>query len=139
MIIKENGSQKSSLGAASNFTGHVRRDPVHMAELPSRLAVGNVSFDPGARTVWHTHPVGQLLIITAGCGRVGTWEGEVREVKAGDAVWFEAGEKHWHGAGETTGMSHIAISEAEDGSTVDWQEPVSDDQFAPCRGAWSSD
>lgn len=129
MKIKENGSQPSSLGPAANFTGHARRDPIHVAEAPSRLAVGTVTFDPGARTVWHTHPVGQLLVITAGCGRVGTWDGPVRPVKAGDTVWFEPGEKHWHGAGPTTAMTHIAITEAESGTAVDWLEPVTDAQF----------
>ncbi|MBN9675639.1 MULTISPECIES: (R)-mandelonitrile lyase [Salipiger] len=129
MLIKENGSQPSSLGPESNFTGHARRDPIHVADDPSRLAVGAVTFDPGARTVWHTHPVGQLLVITAGAGRVGTWGGEVREVRAGDTVWFEAGEKHWHGAGASTAMTHIAITEAVDGSAVDWLEPVSDADF----------
>ena len=130
MQIKPNGSQASSIGPVTNFTGHARRDPIHTALDPSRLAVGQVTFDPGARTVWHTHPVGQLLIITAGCGRVGTWGGEVREVKAGDSVWFEPGEKHWHGAGPTTAMSHIAVTEAENGSAVDWLEPVSDEDYA---------
>lgn len=129
MEIRQNGSQASTLGPVENFTGHARRDPIYMAQPPSRLAVGAVTFDPGARTVWHTHPVGQLLLITAGCGRVGTWNGPVREVKAGDTVWFAAGEKHWHGAGPTTAMAHIAITEAENGSAVDWLEPVTDAQF----------
>jgi len=127
--IKQNGSQASSIGPIGNFTGHARRDPIHVAASPSRLAVGAVTFDPGARTVWHTHPVGQLLVITAGCGRVGSWGGAVKEVKSGDVVWFEPGEKHWHGAGPTTGMTHIAITEAESGSAVDWLEPVTDAQF----------
>lgn len=129
MEIKQNGSQPSSIGGSENFTGHVRRDPIFTANLPSRLATGYVTFDPGARTVWHTHPFGQLLVITAGCGRVGTWEGEVRDVKAGDVIWFEAGEKHWHGASENVGMTHIAITEAENGSAVDWLEPVNDQQY----------
>ncbi len=129
MLIKENGSQASSVGPETNFTGHARRDPIHTADAPSRLAVGTVTFNAGARTVWHTHPVGQLLVITAGCGQVGTWGGEVRTVKAGDTVWFEPNEKHWHGASPTTGMTHIAITEAENGSAVDWLEPVTDEQF----------
>jgi quercetin dioxygenase-like cupin family protein len=129
MKIKENGTQASSPGPTENFTGRARRDPIHIADLPSRIAVGAVTFEPGSRTVWHTHPIGQLLVITAGAGRVGTWSGEVREVKAGDCVWFEAGEKHWHGAGLTTAMTHIAITEAENGSPVNWLEPVTDDQF----------
>jgi quercetin dioxygenase-like cupin family protein len=130
MEIRENGSQASSIGPAENFSGHARRDPIYTASAPSRLAVGTVTFAPGARTVWHTHPVGQLLVITAGCGLVGTWNGEVRQVKAGDTVWFEPGEKHWHGAGPNTGMTHIAITEAENGSAVDWLEPVTDGQFS---------
>ncbi len=129
MQIKQNGSQPSAPGPAENFTGTVRRDMSHFSDAPSRLAVGTVNFEPGARTVWHTHPVGQLLVITYGAGRVGTWDGEVREVKAGDMVWFEAGEKHWHGAGADTPMTHLAVTEAEDGSAVDWLEPVTDAQF----------
>ena len=129
MQIKQNGSQASSIGPIEHFTGHARRDPIYVAATPSRLAVGAVTFDPGARTVWHTHPVGQLLIITAGCGRVGAWGDPVKEVKTGDVVWFEPGEKHWHGAGATTGMTHIAIAEAEGGSAVVWLEPVTDAQF----------
>ena len=129
MKIKPNGSEPSSVGPASNFTGHARRDPIYTATLPSRLAVGAVTFAPGARTVWHTHPVGQLLVVTAGMGRVGTWGGPIADVRAGDFVWFEANEKHWHGAGPTTGMTHIAITEAEGGSAVDWLEPVNDAQF----------
>lgn len=130
MHIKRNGSQASSIGPVENFSGHARRDPIHTAPEPSRLAAGQVTFDPAARTVWHTHPVGQLLIITSGCGRVGTWDGDIQEVKAGDTVWFEAGEKHWHGAGPDTAMSHIAVTEVVDGSAVDWLEPVSDDQYS---------
>jgi len=129
MEITRNGSRPSDIGGPNNFTGHVRRDPILTADAPSRLATGYVTFDPGARTVWHTHPVGQLLIITAGCGRVGTWGGEVQEVKAGDVVWFAPEEKHWHGAGPDTGMTHIAVTEMEGGSAVDWLEPVTDEQF----------
>lgn len=129
MDIKRNGSQPSSLGPAENFTGHARRDPIYRAAAPSRLVAGAVTFDPAARTVWHTHPVGQLLIITAGSGRVGTWGGPVEVVNAGDAVWFPQHEKHWHGAGPTTGMTHIAIAEAENGEAVTWLEPVSEAQF----------
>jgi quercetin dioxygenase-like cupin family protein len=130
MEIKRNGSQPSSKGPAESFTGSVRRDPILTADAPSRLATGYVTFEPGARTHWHTHPVGQLLIITNGCGQVGTWDGAVEEVKAGDVVWFAPGEKHWHGAGPETAMTHIAVTEAVDGSAVAWMEPVNDDQFA---------
>ena len=129
MDIIRNGSQPSSLGGPANFTGHARRDPILTAPAPSRLACGFVTFDPGARTTWHTHPVGQLLVITAGQGRVGTWGGPVHLVSAGDFIWFAPGEKHWHGGGLTTGMTHIAITEAEGGSAVDWLEPVTDAQF----------
>lgn len=129
MEIRRNGSQASSLGAAGQFTGHVRRDPILTAPEPSKLAAGAVTFAPGARTHWHTHPVGQLLIITAGAGRVGTWAGEVQEVKAGDVVWFPPHEKHWHGAGPTTGMTHIAIVETENGVSADWLEEVTEEQY----------
>ena len=129
MDIKRNGSRPSSIGGPENFTGHVRRDPILTTDAPSRLAAGYVTFDPGARTRWHTHPVGQLLIITHGAGRVGTWAGAVEEVKAGDVVWFAPEEKHWHGAGPDTAMTHIAVTESEDGSAVEWLEPVSDDDF----------
>lgn len=129
MEIRKNGSQASSIAPPDQFTGHARRDPIMTTPAPSKMAAGAVTFAPGARTVWHTHPVGQLLIITAGVGRVGTWGGEVREVAAGDTVWFPPGEKHWHGAGPTTGMTHIAIVETENGVGVTWLEPVTDDQF----------
>lgn len=129
MDVIRNGSRPSSVGGPENFTGHARRDPIYTAAEPSRLACGYVTFAPGARTVWHTHPVGQLLIITFGSGRVGTWDGPVQEVHAGDVVWFAPGEKHWHGAGPGTGMTHVAVTEAEGGTAVDWLEPVTDEQF----------
>ena len=129
MKITRIGSQPSSIGPASNFTGHARRDPLFTAPAPSRLAGGSVTFDAGARTVWHTHPVGQILIITAGVGWVQKWGKPVEEVFPGDVVWFDPGEKHWHGASPTVGMSHIAIVEAEDGKTADWMEPVTDEQY----------
>ncbi|MBD0316744.1 MAG: cupin domain-containing protein [Nitrospiraceae bacterium] len=129
MKITRIGSQPSSIGPASNFTGHARRDPLFTAPAPSRLASGSVTFDAGARTVWHTHPVGQILIVTAGVGRVQKWGGLVEEVFPGDIVWFDPGEKHWHGSSPTVGMSHIAIVEAEGGTTTDWMEPVSDEQY----------
>ncbi len=129
MDIQQNGTRPSSLGPAENFTGHARRDPVHKAVAPSHLTAGLVTFDAGARTVWHTHPVGQLLVITAGCGRVGTWDGPVTEVKAGDTIWFAPMEKHWHGAGPTTGMTHLAVLEEENGVGVTWLEPVTPAQY----------
>lgn len=129
MQVMRNGSRPSSFGGEENFTGRARRDPIFTGNLPSRLSTGNVTFDPGARTRWHQHPVGQLLIITSGFGRVGTWDGPVHEVSAGDIVWIEANEKHWHGAGPDTAMSHIAVTEAVDGIAVEWLEPVADQHF----------
>ena len=129
MEIKRIGTQPSSLGPAANFTGHARRDPLYTASAPASLAAGSVTFDAGARTVWHTHPLGQLLVITGGAGRVQAWGGPIEEVRAGDVVWFAPGEKHWHGATATTGMSHIAIQEKLDGKAVDWLEQVSDAQY----------
>ncbi len=133
MEIIRNGSQPSSLGPEENFTGHVRRDPLFQNPAPSRMVGGLATFDAGARTVWHTHPVGQILIVTAGFGRVQTWGGPVREVGPGDIVWFSPGEKHWHGASPKCGMSHIALVESEDGKTTDWMEPVSDEEFMGTR------
>lgn len=129
MEIRRVGSQPSSQGSSDNFTGTVRRDPILTAKSPSRLATGYVTFEPGARTRWHTHPVGQLLVITFGHGRVGVWDGPVREVQNGDVIWFEPGEKHWHGAGPETAMTHIAITEAVNGEAVVWLEPVTDSQY----------
>ena len=129
MEITRNGSQHSSPGPAANFTGHARRDPLFKAPAPSRMVGGSVTFDAGARTVWHTHPLGQILIITAGVGCVQTWAGPVEEVKPGDIIWFAPGEKHWHGASPKVGMAHIALVEAENGETTDWLEPVSDSQY----------
>lgn len=133
MMIRRNGSQPSTLGPPDSFTGHVMRTPILMADAPSRLATGWVTFDPGARTRWHTHPVGQLLVITAGAGCVQKWGGPVEKVFAGDIVWFDSGEKHWHGAAPTTSMTHIAITEAENGSAVEWLEPVSDEQYVGAK------
>jgi quercetin dioxygenase-like cupin family protein len=129
MNITRNGSQASSTGPAANFTGHARRDPLFKAPAPSRMVGGAVTFDASARTVWHTHPLGQILIITAGVGCVQTWGGPVERVLPGDIIWFDAGEKHWHGASPTVGMTHIALVEASDGETTDWMEPVTDSQY----------
>jgi len=129
MEIKRVGSQPSSIGGPENFTGHVRRDPLFGAHAPSRMVGGIATFEPGARTVWHTHPVGQILIVTQGAGRVQTWGGSIEAIRVGDVVWFAPGEKHWHGAGPTTGMSHIALVEHEDGETTNWLEPVTPDQY----------
>ena len=111
------------------FTGTVRVDPLFEAADPARARGANVTFEPGARTAWHTHPLGQTLTVTSGVGLVRRWESPIEEVRPGDVVWFEPGEKHWHGASPTVAMTHIAIQEAVDGKVVDWMEQVSDDQY----------
>lgn len=123
------GSQPSVKGKTEYFTGSVRIDPLFDAAAPSRTSGGSVTFEPGARSAWHTHPAGQTLIVTAGSGWVQQWGGKVQEMKAGDVVRIPAGVKHWHGATATTGMTHIAIQEAVDGKAVDWLEQVTDDQY----------
>lgn len=130
MDIKRCGSQASAQGPATYFTGAVRVDPLHDAPDPARVSVALVTFEPGARTAWHTHPLGQTLIVTAGCGRAQRWGGPIEEIRPGDAVWFPPGEKHWHGAGSTTGMSHISIVEKLDGQSAEWLEKVSDEQHS---------
>jgi quercetin dioxygenase-like cupin family protein len=127
--IKRIGSQPSGRGPADWFTGKVRIDPLFGATAPARAAGNAVTFEPGARTAWHTHPLGQVLIVTAGCGLVQREGGPVEEIHPGDVVWFEPGEKHWHGASPTTAMTHIAIQEVLDGKAVDWMEKVTDDQY----------
>lgn len=129
MQIIRNGSQPSTQGSSEWFTGAVRVDPLFQAPAPARVRCASVTFEPGARTAWHTHPLGQILVVTAGCGRVQRWGGPVEEIRAGDVVWFEPGEKHWHGASPTTAMTHIAIQEALEGKTVEWMEQVSDEQY----------
>jgi quercetin dioxygenase-like cupin family protein len=129
MEIKRIGSQISAKGPAEWFTGTVRIDPLFDAAEPGRVAGASVTFESGARTAWHTHPLGQTLIITTGCGRVQRWDGPIEEVHPGDVVRFAPGEKHWHGATPTTAMSHIAIHEALDGKAVEWLEHVSDEQY----------
>lgn len=129
MDIKRNGSQPSGKGPAEWFTGAVRIDPLNQATAPARVACASVTFEPGARTAWHTHPLGQTLIVTTGCGRVQRWGGPVEEVYPGDVVRFEPGEKHWHGAAPTTAMTHIAIHEYLDGKAVEWLEHVSNEQY----------
>jgi quercetin dioxygenase-like cupin family protein len=127
--IKRSGSQPSSKGPADWFTGSVQIDPLFQTADPARAAAATVTFEPGARTAWHTHPLGQTLIIITGLGRVQRWDGPVEEVGPGDVVLFSPGEKHWHGASSTTAMSHIAIHERLDGKAVDWLEHVSDEQY----------
>jgi quercetin dioxygenase-like cupin family protein len=129
MEIKRAGSQASGKGPAEWFTGTVRIDPLFTAPDPAMVAEALVTFEPGARTAWHTHPLGQTLIVTSGCGRAQKWGCPVEEIRPGDVVWFAPGEKHWHGAGATTAMSHIAIQERLDGKMVDWLEHVSDEQY----------
>ncbi|KQT81861.1 cupin domain-containing protein [Methylobacterium sp. Leaf466] len=129
MDIRRVGSQPSRKGPGEWFTGTVRIDPLFDATEPARTSAALVTFEPGARTAWHTHPLGQTLVVTAGCGRVQREGGPIEEIRPGDVVWFPAGEKHWHGAGPTTAMSHMAIQEALNGSPVDWMETVSDRQY----------
>ena len=129
MDIKRSGSQPSQRGPAEYFTGIVRIDPLFSPPEPSRAAGALVTFEPGARTAWHTHPLGQTLIVTSGCGWAQREGGPVEEIRPGDVVWFPPGEKHWHGATATTAMSHIAVQEKLDGSPVDWMEHVIDDQY----------
>ncbi len=124
------GSQPSNKGPAEYFTGAVRIDPLFKPEEPARALGASVTFEPGARTAWHTHPLGQTIIITAGCGRAQKWGGPIEEILPGDVVWFPPGEKHWHGASPNSPMTHIAIQEQLDGRTVDWLEKVSDEQYS---------
>jgi quercetin dioxygenase-like cupin family protein len=127
--IKRNGSQPSNKGPAETFTGAVRVDPLFAAQDPSRASGGSVTFEPGARSAWHTHPRGQILIVTAGSGWVQRWDGSRQDMKPGDVVWIPPGVKHWHGATATTAVTHFAIQEHEDGKVVDWLEKVSDEQY----------
>lgn len=129
MEIAKAGSQASAKGSAEWFTGSARIDPLFQTPPPAQVQVASVTFEPGARTAWHTHPLGQTLIVTAGCGRAQRWGGRVEEIRPGDVVWFSPGEKHWHGATATTAMTHIAIQERKDGKVVDWMEQVSDEQY----------
>ena len=129
MDIKRAGSQPSGKGSAEYFTGQVRIDPVIQPPEPARVAAAMVTFEPGARTAWHMHPLGQTLVVTAGCGRVQRLGGPVEEIRSGDVVWIPPGEKHWHGAAPTTAMTHIAIQEYLDGKAVDWMEQVSDPEY----------
>lgn len=129
MDIQRVGSKASGKGPADWFTGTVRIDPLFGPD-PARVGGALVTFEPGARTAWHTHPLGQTLLVTAGCGWVQREGGPIEEIRPGDVVWFPAGEKHWHGATATTAMSHIAIQEKLNGSNVDWLEHVSDEQYS---------
>lgn len=128
-VVTRAGSQPSSIGAADHFTGTVRIESPFQRKAPARVGGAIVIFEPGARTAWHTHPLGQTLIVTAGLGLVEHWGNAIQEIRPGDVVWIPPGVKHWHGAAATTGMTHIAISEALDGKTVEWMEHVSDEQY----------
>jgi len=129
MEINRSGSRPSGKGPAEWFTGTVRIDPLFNAFDPARVQGGSVTFEPGARTAWHTHPLGQTLLVTSGLGRVQRWGGPIEEIRPGDVVWFPAGEKHWHGASPDTAMTHIAAHEVQNGKAVDWLEKVTDDQY----------
>ena len=129
MEIKRIGSQPSAKGPADWFTGTVRIDPLIQAPDPAMVQAAVVTFEPGARTAWHTHPLGQTLIVTAGCGWARREGGLVEEIRPGDVVWISPGEKHWHGASPTTAMTHIAIQESINGKAVEWLEHVTDDQY----------
>ncbi len=129
MDIKRSGSQPSGKGPAEYFTGNVRIDPMFQAPNPANVSVANVTFEPGARTAWHSHPLDQILVVTAGCGRVQCWGGSTEEIRPGDVVWIPPEEKHWHGAAPTTAMTHISIVKQLLGKTPDWMEQVSDEQY----------
>ena len=129
MEIKKVGSRPVGKGPEDYFTGTVRIEPGFEAPEPARVRSATVTFEPGARTAWHTHPLGQTLLVTSGSGRAQVWGGPIQEIEVGDVVWFPPGEKHWHGASPTTAMSHVAIQEALDGSPVDWLEHVTDEQY----------
>jgi len=129
MEIRRSGSQPSARGSAEYFTGAVRVDPLIQAPAPARVVGASVTFEPGARTAWHTHPLGQTLIVTCGLGWVQRWGGSIEEIRPGDVVWIPPGEKHWHGATPTTAMTHLAVQEQLDGNAVEWMEQVSDEQY----------
>ena len=129
MEISRSGARVSTSAPADYFTGPVRIDRLFDAPDPARVAAASVTFEPGARTAWHTHPLGQTLVVTSGCGRAQRWGGPVEEIRPGDVVWFPPGEKHWHGATAATAMTHIAIQEKLDGRAVEWMEQVTDEQY----------
>ena len=129
MDIKRSGSQPSTKGSTEYFTGAVRIDPLFQANDPARAVGASVTFEPGSRTAWHSHPLGQFLIVIAGCGLAQRWDGAIEEIRPGDVVWFPPDEKHWHGATSTTAMTHIAIQEQLGGKTAEWMEKVSDKQY----------
>lgn len=129
MEITQSGARTTNQGQADYFTGRVRIQPLVQAAEPARIVVVNVTFEAGARTAWHTHPLGQTIIVTEGSGLAQSWGGEIREIHPGDTVWFPPGEKHWHGASPGSAMTHIAIVEKLDGKTAEWLEQVTDEQY----------
>ena len=129
MQLNGTGSQPSQKGSAEYFTGTVRIDPLNSPPSPARVSRASVTFEPGARTAWHTHPLGQTLIVVSGLGWAQRWGGQIEEIRPGDVVWFAPGEKHWHGATAATALTHIAVQEQLDGKVVDWMEQVSDEQY----------
>jgi len=129
MEVRPAGSQPSARGPAEVFTGTERIDPLYQASATARVLTASVTFEPSARTAWHTHPLGQTLVVTAGCGLVQSWGGPIKQIRPGDVVWCPPGEKHWHGATTSTAMTHIAIVERLDGTAVEWMEKVSDQQY----------
>jgi quercetin dioxygenase-like cupin family protein len=135
MELQRSGSKPSSKGPAEFFTGSVRIDPLISTTPPARLGGAVVTFEPGARSAWHTHPLGQMLVVTAGCGLVQSVGGPVVKIRPGDVVWCPPGEKHWHGATSATGMSHIALLESLDGKNVEWMEHVTDEEYAAGESA----
>jgi quercetin dioxygenase-like cupin family protein len=134
MEIKRSGSQNSNKGSEEYFTGSVRIDPLFEAPEPARVRGASVTFEPGARTAWHSHPLGQTLIVTSGLGCAQKWDGPIEEIRLGDVIWFAPNEKHWHGATPTTAMTHIAIQEALDGKPVKWMEKVSEEEYKGSEG-----
>ena len=134
MEIRRAGSQASTKGSSDYFTGTVRVDPLFEAPAPARVSGAAVTCEPGARTAWHTHPLGQTFVVTAGFGRVQRWDGPVEEIRPGDVIWVPPGEKHWHGASPTTALTHIAVQEQLDGKNAEWMEQVSDDQYRAVQG-----
>ncbi len=130
MDIRRAGSQPSARGPEATFTGTVRMDPLHSAVAPGRVGCALVTFEPGARSAWHRHPLGQVLVVTAGCGHIQRRGGPVETIRPGDVIWTAAGEEHWHGATATTAMSHIAIQEQLDGKAIEWLEKVTDAEYA---------
>ena len=135
MTVARRGAQPASQGSDQYFTGSVRIDPLFQPKEPSRVSGAYVTFEPGARSAWHTHPLGQSLIVTAGTGWAQEWTGEKQEIRPGDVVWTPPGVKHWHGATATSGLTHIAIQESLDGKNVEWREKVSDEQYSKVTGA----